>query len=183
MVPQKSLVKESARRMRVAMPVLEQEHKLMQVAAAHQWPFRVLGVAPVPAEPLFYNNWWFLPAAADHSEIPARPLERVQAIYEAGIRPKAWVILHEARPQLPPPADAPKVSPLEFWAHRMAGHSLTVIKFTGTVLATVVVPLAVTVLGVSMMAALGLASVLLADPCLIAVTDDDVWVMVDSWMA
>jgi hypothetical protein len=172
-----------ARPVGVAMPICRQERELLTVAATNHWPFRVLGVAPVPAEPVFHNNWWIVPLTADTGQVPAHALERVQAIYEAGVRPKAWVILHEARPQLPLPADAPKVSPLQFWAGKMAQHSLMAISITGKVLVAVAVPLLKAVLGASMLATLGLISILLVDPCLIAVTEDDVWVMVDSWMA
>jgi hypothetical protein len=182
MFAQRSLIKEMPRPFRVAMPVLQQERELMRVATEHHWPFRVMGVAPVPAEPVFLNNWWLIPIAADHSQIPTRALERVQAIYEAGIRPKAFVIAHEAPKQLPAPRGTPIISPLEFWSKKLAEHSLTALKVIGVVFAAVV-PVLITILGVGAMAAVGLAGVLMTDPCLIAVTDDDVWVLVDYWMA
>ncbi len=182
MLQQKSLVKKTVPQSPRVMPVLEQERAVMAVAEARRWPFRVLGVAPVPEVPVFYNQWWLVPVTQDTSQIPARTLERVQAIFQAGIRPKAFVIAHEAPSQIAPPPDAPKVSPFEFWARQAAGRSLTVLKVMGTVVA-VVAPILLMVLGVSALALLGLTSAILTDPCLIVVTEDNVWIQIDSWMA
>jgi hypothetical protein len=113
--------------------------------------------------------------------IPARALERVQAIYAAGIRPKAFVIAHEAPAQLLAPADAPKVSRLTFLASQMAQHSISTVKVIGKVTA-VAIPIVVSGLGLLGLAALGLAAVALTDPCLILVTEDNVWIEIDYWL-
>jgi hypothetical protein len=176
MKPQMNLAKLFARPVPVAVPKHRQERELMALAREHRWNFGVLGAAPIPIQPVFYKDWWIVPIVEDRSQIPARTLERVQTIYQAGIRPKAFVILHEAPKQLLPPKDAPRISPIEFWAKEAARHSLTVLKVTGTVLTRVVLPVFVTVLG-------GLSSAILTDPVLIAVTEDNVWIAIDAWMA
>lgn len=168
--------------LRQPIPAFLQERQILRVGVEQNWGFRVLGVAPVPPVPIFHNQWWLVPIEQDHSPIPERALERVHALYASGIRPRAFVIAHEVPLQLRPPANAPQISPLEFWAGRLTEHSVTVLKITGKVLTTVVLPLAVTVLGVTLSAMVGLASVALADPCLIAVTEDNVWIQIDFWM-
>jgi hypothetical protein len=165
-----------------SMPVVSQERDLLAVAKRHNWQFRVMGTAPAPTKPVFYKDWWLIPVTDDNSHIPARALERVQAIYEAGIRPKAFVIAHEARPLLVAPAGAPQMSRLEFWSKQMVDHSAAAAKVAGQVL-VVVTPVLLAILGIGFMAALGLAAAILTDPCLIAVTDNDVWIQVDAWMA
>ena len=37
--------------------------------------------------------------------------------------------------------------------------------------------------GAGLLVTLGLVSVALTDPCLIAITDDDVWIQIDYWLA
>ncbi len=176
-----TLVKRTEHRPKTLMPVQEREREIMAVGAAHNWPFRVLGVAPVPSAPVFHKNWWLVPIAQDHSQIPARTLERVQALYEAGIRPKAFLILHEAPPLLAAPDGAPEFSRAQYWARQAAKYSVTALGVTAKIL-LVAVPLALAVVGVGALATIGLASAVLVDPCLIAVTDNDVWVQIDYWM-
>lgn len=177
-----SLVKNSATLARRPVPVLEEERRLMGVAEENRWPFRVLGIAPVPTEPIFANDWWLVPATQDKSAIPAHALERIHAIYIAGIRPKAFVIAHEAPKQLAAPAGAPQVSRFEFYAGQLAEHSATVARAAGRVLVTVA-PIILAGVGMTLMAMVGLAGAVLTDPCLIAIMEDDVWVEIDSWMS
>ena len=168
----------------VAMPLLQQEREIMAVGETNRWPFRVLGVAPVPTVPVFYNRWWLVPAVEDTSLVPAQALQRVQALYQAGIRPKAFIIAHEAPAQIAPPADAPKIPSWEGWAGRLSQHSKTAAKVVA-VTAGAAAAVVVATVGVAALATLGLgiASGVLVDPCLIVVTEDDVWILIDSWMA
>ena len=154
----------------------EQEQQIMAVGSARRWPFRALGVAPAISQPVFYKNWWFVPIEQDRSLIPTRTLERVQAIYAAGIRPKAFIIAHEAPPQLAAPANRSRAPQWQTWAKQAARHSISGIRFVGNVVSTVA-PMALMVL-----LALGLLLPLLIDPCLIVVTEDDVWIQIDAWM-
>lgn len=159
-----------------------QVFELLRVGSERHWSFRVLGVAPVPHAPIFHNQWWLVPIAQDSSPIPLRALERVNSIYEAGIRPKAFVIAHEAPRRLRAPAKISVMSPLEFRARQLAEHSFRVLQIAGKVLTRFVLPFTIALIGVTASAMVGLASVALSDPCLIAVTDDDVWIQIDFWM-
>lgn len=164
-------------------PIRNTEREMMDLAYEHKWQFPILGVAPIPKTAILFNRWWLVPLAEDHSQIPARSVARVRAIYEAGIRPKAFVIAHEVPLQLRAPANVPKISPLEFWAQRLAAHSISALKIVGHVLTKFVLPATAAVLGMTLSAMVGLANVALADPCLIAVTDDNIWIQIDYWMA
>lgn len=180
MKKQMSLMMNEKKLIRMSVPVLAQEREIMALGKTNHWNFRVLGAAPVPDTAVYVNNWWLVPLAEDKSQIPARALERVRSLYAAGIRPKAFVIAHEAPKQIAPPPETPIVSPLAYWSQRAAHSSVAVLKGVGAV-AAAVVPLMVKAVGLSLLAGLTLGT-LLADPCLIAVTDDDVWIEIDSWM-
>jgi hypothetical protein len=179
MFQEKSMMQPSRKPAQLRLPVREQERELMGLGAYRHWSFEVVGVAPVPEAPVFHRDWWLVPLAQDHSPIPAFALERVQAIYEAGIRPKAFVVAHEARALLPAPANMPRISPLEFWGRQLAEHSATAVRVLGAVL-SVVIPAAVAILGTAVL--VGLETAIAIDPCLIAVTEDGVWIRVASWM-
>lgn len=180
MVMQKDIVRTKKIRQAATMPVLPQEREIMAVGQSHRWDFRVLGVAPVPQQPLYFNNWWLVPANQDSSVVPARALERIRAIYEAGIQPKAFVIAHEAPKEIAAPAGTPKTTPFEFWSRKVGEHSLTALKIIGAT-AAVLVPIAGVVLGAGFLITLGVLSAMV-DPCLIVVTEDDVWIQIDYWM-
>ena len=60
------------------------------------WDFFVLGQAPFPSDPFQLGDWLVVPAHQDSSLIPPRAYERVQSIYAAGLRPKGFVVVHEA---------------------------------------------------------------------------------------
>lgn len=186
MLEQKNLARRAAP-VTVAVSMRRQERELMALATQQRWPFQVLGVAPVPEAPVRCNDWWLVPAAQDHSQIPARALERVQAIYQAGIRPLAFVIAHESPRELPTPAGAPKVSRAEFWSHQVAQHSASAAKVAGGVLAAVIIPLTVAAAGIAAVAMLGVvtaaSAITVVDPCLIVVTEDNVWIQIDWWAA
>jgi len=178
----KSLTHTKGNSVQRAMPVMQQEREIMSIGSARQWNFRLLGVAPVPQTAIYFNEWWLVPLHEDTSTIPARALERVQALYGAGVRPKAFVIAHEAPKEIAPPRGTPIVSPFEYWTKRAAEYAVGLVKTVGTV-AAVVVPILLTVLGTSLLVSVSVAGALVADPCLIAVTDDDVWIQIDYWMA
>ncbi len=166
-----------------ALRLMEQERRLMRLGAEHGWSFRALGQAPVPTTAVFHKGWWLVPIAEDHSQIPARSLERVRAIYAAGIRPKTFVIAHEARPEFPAPKEQPETTPIEIWAKYLASQSVVVAKVAGTVLTSVVVPLVAAGVSLGLLTTLGvLSTVAMIDPCLVAITEDNMWIEIDSWM-
>lgn len=180
---QSSLVRTKARALQPrSVPVLAQEKQILTLGRMQHWDFRVLGVAPVPTTAIYHNDWWLVPLHEDTSVIPARALERVQALYAAGIRPKAFVIAHEAPKQIAPPRETLIVSPFAYWSKRVGEGIIQTAKVAGTVV-SVVAPVVLAVLGAGLFASFALAGALVADPCLIAITDDDVWIQIDYWMA
>jgi hypothetical protein len=182
MATQTKMVKTKTNRLPTVLPVMQQEREIMAVGKARGWPFRVLGVAPVPQQPIFVNDWWLAPVFLDTSPIPARALERVRAVYEAGISPKAFVIAHQAEKQLAPPSGTRIVSPVEYWGKRVGEQSVVLLKAIGKVIA-IVAPIVLAAVGTSLLLSLTVAGALVADPVLCAVTDDDVWIEIDEWMA
>ncbi len=165
--------------------------QLLALGRQEHWDFRVLGQAPMPERPVRLGEWLLAPAEIDSSSIPARALSRVQTIFAAGLRPKGFVLVHEAPKLLPAPAGAGQSRPasntlaswqvsLRHWADSPAGSlALGVAAVSG--------------LAVFALAALSAAAVLLVpifllaagsglDPILVAVTEDGYWIEIDRWV-
>jgi len=88
----------------------------MELSRTRGWDWPVLGQAPLPSEPVRVGKWLLVPAQDDSSTIPARTLTRIQAIYAAGLRPRGFVLVHEAPLELTAPAGTqserlPQLSP------------------------------------------------------------------------
>ncbi len=118
-----------------------------------------------------------MPVQHDTSQIPARALSRVRAIYEAGLRPKSFVVVHEAPLQLAVPKEKianKTISPL--FPSELISPLLT--DAVGSV-ALKVASLAAT--AVFAIPAALLVSVAMLDPILIAITEDDHWIEIDRW--
>ena len=78
--------------------------RFMMLGQDHAWNFNVLGQAPMPTEPARIGDWLIVPAYLDSSPLPERTFERLQAIFTAGLRPKGFVVVHEAPLLLASPA-------------------------------------------------------------------------------
>jgi hypothetical protein len=159
-----------------------QVQELMTLARQEAWDFAVLGQAPMPKQPIRLQDWLVVPAEQDTSEIPERALERVQAIFATGIRPKGFVLVHEAPMQLPAPqgGERPILEPR--WTLDPE-HTQQVIKglsFGVTAFARVMVA-AVGLVTTVILPAVFLTGAALIDPILIAVTEDDHWIEIDRW--
>ena len=79
--------------------------QLLSLGRQQGWDVNILGRAPLPDAPLRMGDWLIVPSWQDSSPMPARALARVQAVYDAGIRPVGFLLAHEAPRQLPPPAE------------------------------------------------------------------------------
>jgi hypothetical protein len=140
----------------------------------------VVGNAPIPENPVRVGEWLIVPVEEDSSAIPARALRRVQALYEAGLRPQGFVIVHEAPMQLTAPHDSrtsdpthlPELSPHLKMALGAAGHILAVVAQTLAMVGMVAIG------GLPAALFMGIA---MLDPMLIAVTEDGDWVEIDRW--
>ncbi len=177
----RELVKSAPARSR-AMPVLEQERRILEVGEANGWPFQVRGVAPPPLRPMYFRNWYLVPIEQDDSVVPARALVRMAAIYEAGVTPKALIIAHELPPLLPAPPEPPRVVRSEVPTKQLSESSRAGIK--GAVapangLLSIGAAMARAMAFLPLLALPALAA--LVDPCLFVVTEDDVWIQIDFW--
>jgi hypothetical protein len=131
-----------------------------------------------------------VPVEQDSSPVPTRALRRVEGIFEAGIRPKGFVLVHEAPKLLAGPAGKEAES---LRMRALPDGVRSKLKMVGTGLgavglALVVIPglvaLAVAAFALAAMVAAPAALVVgavVVDPILIAVTEDGYWIEVDRW--
>jgi hypothetical protein len=177
---------------RVATLVSPETRRLVNLGRQQGWDCAVLGNAPLPSAPVRLGEWLIVPAHQDSSEVPARALERVQAIYAAGLRPQGFVVVHEA----PLLLSAPKPNTPHTWRMPVLSPQVqSVLKAAAGVLGTLAVGL-VAIAGVVAVAALMVAVVSIAailvfpifamgavmlDPILVAITEDGYWVEIDRW--
>jgi len=150
---------------------------LLTLGRQRNWDFNILGQAPLPRQPIHLQDWLIVPAHQDSSLIPARALERIQVIFATGLRPKGFVIVHEAPKLLPAPetvepepvavpTNPPRIKP---WITGILGATAIVTSVAAAV-ASMIVP-----------ATLAVGAALVLDPILVAVTEDDTWIEIDRW--
>ncbi len=157
--------------------------QLLALGERNGWPFQYLGQAPIPTNPIRAGNWLLMPAQQDNSRIPTRTYQRIQAIYAQGLRPKGFVVVHEAPMQL----TAPKTKEISQIEPRSKTKSyLKVIGAAalgiGAVAGAAVALVSVLVIGgVLLFPVAMVAGAILIDPILIAVTEDDHWIEIDRW--
>ncbi len=150
--------------------------KLVRYGLRRGWPLVILGIAPMLEEPVRLRDWLLVPAHLDTSHIPARALRRVQSLYAAGIRPQGFVVVHEAPLALPADKPTPpKVNPLPIGNIEFEDAAAGIGKAIGILAAG-----AFAVVGLALMSTLAVGVVVL-DPILIAVTQDNYWVEIDRW--
>jgi hypothetical protein len=77
-------------------PVSLQTRQILSLGRRNGWGFAVLGKADLPDRPIHLEKWVIIPAHEDRTPAPKRTLERIQAVYAAGLRPKGFVVVHEA---------------------------------------------------------------------------------------
>ncbi|MDH3943341.1 MAG: hypothetical protein OEV06_04515, partial [Anaerolineae bacterium] len=75
--------------------------KILDFGRDQGWQVQPLGRAPLPDQPVHLGRWLIIPAEQDTTPVPARSMERIQALFAAGVRPKGFVVVHEAPPLLP----------------------------------------------------------------------------------
>lgn len=167
-----------------------QTHQMIAFGQQQGWGCRVLGQAPMPTETTRLGDWLIVPAHMDSSPLPERAFERVQAIYGSGLRPKGFVVVHEAPMLLAAPKESdarnfrlPLLPPKIKSALKVAGYGLGgLAALIAMVLGLLVMAFAVAMLaGIVLLPAALIAGATIVDPILIAVTDDDYWVEIDRW--
>lgn len=153
---------------------------LMALGQRESWAFAVLGIAPMPCEPITLSKWLIVPAHLDTSPIPQHAMERIQAIFAAGIRPQGFVVVHEKPNQIP--ASIPDVVEGEALVRPGYDFTIDVGKVVGIGIKVVgaVAVAGFAIAGIVLPAAFAIGSALLIDPILICVADN-VWTEVDRW--
>ena len=141
-------------------------------------------------QPKRVGDWLAVPAHQDTTPLPHHAIERVQAIFEAGIRPVGFVMVHEAPKLLPAPAQA---EPTTWQMPTLPENVRSTLKTVGTTLVTAAAGLlAITGVAIAVIAALVvaaavfipvafLAAAVSIDPILVAVTEDGYWIEIDRW--
>lgn len=159
---------------------------LVAFGRSQGWDFPVLGHAPYPSTPVHINDWLIVPAHLDSTPLPARAQDRMDAIFAAGIRPKGWLLVHEAPKYLPANVEEREVpTPTTLLSPRTRQQVKTALKTVGTVMGTLAVATGTAALAIAAVVAFLpvalISGAILIDPILVAVTEDGFWVEIDRW--
>jgi len=170
-------------------PASLQTRQVLSLGRRNGWGFAVLGKADLPDRPIHLEKWLIVPAHEDSTPVPKRTLKRIQAVYAAGLRPKGFVVVHEAPRYLMAPRQEAPQNTNSFLAETGDHFSQMPDKaeknsdpsgsssFSSLVagLGTVMSAMAMLIFPVML---LGLVAL---DPIVIAVMDDGCWVEIDRW--
>jgi len=151
--------------------------QVLALGEQRRWPFRVLGTAPLPEEPVQLGGWLLVPAQQDSTPLPARTMTRIQAIFAAGIQPMGFVVVHEAPKLLKAPLESlePRVSqaPTVTGTTLLPGSTSDALAAVGTAMSTmasIILPM------------FAFVAAAMLDPLICAVlAPDSAWVEVDRW--
>jgi hypothetical protein len=159
--------------------------RILDLAEQKGWDFNLLGQAPLPKEVIQLDQWLIAPANQDSSEMPVRTYKRIQVLFANGIRPKGFVVVHEA-PRLlaAPKAVSQHIVPQVFppaSKKPKTGISPTVV--VGTIVSSAVLGTILVAVGTAVVTAVGalFLGVALIDPIVVAVMEDGSWVEIDRW--
>ena len=151
--------------------------QIFRLAEQKGWDFNLLGQAQLPKELTQLDQWIIVPANQDSSEIPARTYKRIQTLFANGIRPKGFVIVHEAprlltAPKPVPQHAAPQVFPPEVEKPKAATSPTDAITsiFSSALFGTIITVIGALFMGIAMI-----------DPIVVAVMEDNCWVEIDRW--
>jgi len=179
----------AAPRRQVVETVSADTRRVLILGRNNGWRFHLLGLAEMPEEMVRIGDWMIVPAIEDSSPILRRTYERIQAIYADGVRPKGFVVVHEAPKLLATPQGA-KLKPNrggELWekirSNLTPAKAAMGIAAVGT--AAVAGAAAMAVILAAMAAAVTLPVLFLGalaiDPIVVAVMEDGSWIEIDRW--
>lgn len=158
---------------------------LVSFGRSRGWNLPVLGSAPMPDRPVVINGWLISPAHLDSTPLPKRAKYRMDAVYEAGLRPIGWLIVHEAPKQLTSGIQEKVEIPNRLVTPKTQAFMKSALKTTGTVLGALALASGTALLLVGAIAlivpAFLIAGAVVLDPILVAVTEDGYWVEIDRW--
>lgn len=156
---------------------------LLALGQERHWKFRLLGKRPPLTRPTFRQQWWLVPVEEESGAIPPRALKRVRAIYQAGLRPQAFVIAHEAPPLLQSPQKRREGSNRQV-STPSSGEVLTpIVAICGALLRGLGLLLAMAVPALGALLGMALMAAIAVDPRLIAITSEGEWIEIDRWQA
>jgi len=143
----------------------EQAAKLVTLGRKHHHRYKVLDKQGVITEPLYENEWLYVPLAMETRYIPHEAIVRLEQAEKSGIPIAGTVVGHEA-PRL---LTAPRKIHIDFNAKPLLAFATTLL--AGFFAAARVV-----------LAVFGLLFVtILQDPCLIVILSDGTWVSLCEW--
>jgi len=151
--------------------------QILDLAEQKGWDFNLLGQAPLPKEVIQLDQWLIAPASQDSSEMPVRTYKRIQALFANGIRPKGFVVVHEAPRLLAAPKAVPQhavqqVFPPEIEKPKTGTNPMPIV---ASILSSALLGTFITAIGALF---LGIA---LIDPIVVAVMEDGCWIEIDRW--
>ena len=133
------------------------------------WHTEVLGKAPMLKDSVRLQDWLLVPAHEDTTVLPRRTMNRIQTIYNQGLHPQGFVVVHEAPMQLvSPKPETEEKSSLE-WEGGGKVFSIIAKVMGALLLGGMLLPLGL------------LAGLVMLDPILVAVTQDGYWIEIDRW--
>ena len=147
--------------------------QLIALGRAHYWPFYIIGRAPMIQEPVRLGDWLLIPAQQDTTVIPPRAMKRIRAIFEAGITPQGFVVVHEAPKLLKAPIAPriePKTLPTTIPSPQGSVDFAAALETGLSALASLLVPMLYLFVAAA-----------LVDPILTCITSDQYWVSIDQW--
>ncbi len=160
-------------------PVLGYQTKqLLTLGQENRWPMQVLGKAPMLKQPVRVQDWLLVPSTMDSTALPDQAIRRIKVLFEAGIRPQGFVLVHEAPLQLKAPTSPEKPKVDQQLLKKIGGAALGLGAITGSLVAAVGIAI---IGGLLILPAGLLAAAVIIDPILVAVMPDDSWVEIDRW--
>lgn len=156
--------------------------RAVEVGKKHKRRFRPLAYADELEEPLFFNDWWFIPISEDDSIIPEEAKRRVNMLKAANIEVVDLIVAHETTRLLPPPPGESAADKRRAKWERRKKQIKDASKALSVAADVAIGALAGAVYVFGHILAFGL---LLIDPALIAVVEDEdgtrVWIEVATW--
>jgi hypothetical protein len=150
--------------------------QLLTLSDQKGWHFAYLGQAPLPTQPLRLDDWLVVPATQESTAITPGSYKKVQAIYTNAIRPKGFVVIHEAPRQLAAPKKvenpepSPSLVPPLQAVNANANTTAAVTSILNGIFSTILLVLGALFTTMAMI-----------DPILVAVMEDGSWVEIDRW--
>ena len=155
-----------------------QTEQLLVMGEENNWPIQVLGQAPMLEEPIRIREWVLVPAQMDSTQIPDHAMERIHAVYETGIHPQGFVIVHEAPLEIKAPYTGLNKKDNSDILKKIGGAALGAGILSGSLVALA----GIAILGGILLAPIGLlGAAVVLDPILVVVTTDNYWIEIDRW--